>query len=56
MTGLEMFCVDTESELQQLDAPVYGRDYWESATNEFWVGENGRMVDNGFVARVEQRR
>ena len=56
MTGLEMFCVDTESELQQLDAPVYGRDYWESATNEFWVGENGRMVDNAFVARVERRR
>ena len=56
MTGLEMFCVDTESELQQLNAPVYGRDYWESATNEFWVGENGRMVDNAFVARVERRR
>ena len=56
MTGLEMFCVDRESELRLADAPVYGRDYWESATNEFWVGENGRMVDNGFVARVERRR
>ena len=56
MTGLERFCVDRESELRLADAPVYGRDYWESATNEFWVGENGRMVDNGFVARVEQRR
>ena len=56
MTGLERFCVDRESELRLADAPVYGRDYWESATNEFWVGENGRMVDNGFVARVEWRR
>ena len=56
MTGLEMFCVDRESELRLADAPVYGRDYWESAVNEFWVGENGRMVDSGFVARVERRR
>ena len=56
MTGFEMFCVDTERELEQLDAPVYGRDYWESTSCEFWVGENGRMVDNGFVARVERRR
>lgn len=56
MTGLEMFCVDRENELRLADACVYHRDYWESATNEFWVGENGRMVDNGFVARVERRR
>ena len=56
MTGLEMFCVDRESELRLADACVYRRDYWESATNEFWVGDNGRMVDSGFVARVEQRR
>jgi hypothetical protein len=56
MTGLEMFCVDRESELRLADAPVYGRDYWESAPCEFWVGENGRMVDSGFVARVERRR
>jgi hypothetical protein len=56
MTRLEMLCVDTEAELRLADAPVYGRDYWESAVNEFWVGENGRMVDTGFVARVEQRR
>jgi hypothetical protein len=56
MTGFEMFCVDTERELEQLDAPVYGRDYWESTSCEFWVGENGRMVDNGFEARVERRR
>jgi len=56
MTGLEMFCVDRESELRLADAPVYGRDYWESTPCEFWVGENGRMVDSGFVARVERRR
>jgi hypothetical protein len=56
MTGFEMFCVDTEKELEQLDAPVYGRDYWESSPCEFWVGENRRMVDNGFEARVERRR
>ena len=56
MTGLEMFCVDRENELRLADACVYHRDYWESATNEFWVGENGRMVDNGFEARVERRR
>ena len=56
MTGLEMFCVDRESELRLADAPVYARDYWESESCEFWVGENGRMVDNGFEARVERRR
>ena len=56
MTGLEMFCVDRESELRLADACVYHRDYWESAPCEFWVGENGRMVDSGFVARVERRR
>ena len=56
MTGLEMFCVDRENELRLADACVYHRDYWESAPCEFWVGENGRMVDSGFVARVERRR
>ena len=56
MTGLEMFCVDRESELRLADACVYHRDYWESESCEFWVCENGRMVDNGFEARVERRR
>ena len=56
MTGLEMFCVDRENELRLADACVYHRDYWQSAPCEFWVGENGRMVDSGFVARVERRR
>ena len=56
MTGLEMFCVDRESELRLADACVYHRDYWESTTNEFWVSDSGRMVDSGFVARVERRR
>ena len=55
MTGFEMFCGERELELEQLDAPVYGRDYWVSTSCEFWVGENGRMVDNGFEARVERR-
>ena len=56
MSRLEMLCMETEVKLRELDATVYGRDYWESATCEFWVNENGRMVDNGFVARVERRR
>jgi len=56
MTRLEMLCVDTEAELRLADACVYHRDYWESATNEFWVSDSGRMVDSGFVARVERRR
>ena len=56
MSRLEMLCVDTEDELRLADACVYHRDYWESASCEFWVGENGRMVDNGFEARVERRR
>ena len=55
MTGFEMLCVDTEAELRLADACVYHRDYWESAVNEFWVSESGRMVDTGFVARVERR-
>ena len=56
MSRLERFCVDRESELRLADACVYHRDYWESAVNEFWVSDSGRMVDNGFVARVERRR
>ena len=56
MSRLEMLCMETEVKLREVDACVYHRDYWESATCEFWVGENGRMVDNGFVARVERRR
>ena len=56
MERWEVLCVETEEKLRQIDACVYHRDYWESETNEFWVGDNGRMVDNGFVARVERRR
>ena len=56
MSRLDMLCVDTEDELRLADACVYHRDYWQSAPCEFWVGENGRMVDSGFVARVERRR
>ena len=56
MSRLEMLCMETEVKLRELNAPVYGRDYWESATCEFWVDDNGRMVDSGFEARVERRR
>ena len=56
MTGLEMFCVDRENELRLADAPVYCRDYWNPAANEFWVNDNGRLVENGWEARVERRR
>ena len=56
MTKWEALCVGAEEKLRQIDAPVYHRDYWEPVVNEFWVGESGRMVDSGFVARVEQRR
>ncbi len=55
MSRLEMLCMETEVKLREVDVTVYGRDYWESATCEFWVGENGRMVDTGLVARVERR-
>ena len=55
MSRLEMLCMETEVKLRELDATVYGRDYWESATCEFWVNENGRMVDTGLEARVERR-
>ena len=56
MSRLEMLCMETEVKLREVDACVYHRDYWESASCEFWVGENGRMVDTGLVARVERRR
>ena len=51
MARLEMICMDTECELRELDATVYCRDYWESATCVFWVG--GRMVDTGASRRRE---
>ena len=54
MTGFEMFCRERERELRELDAPVYNRDYWKSATCEFWTGD--QMVADGWEARVERRR
>ena len=45
MTRWEMLCTETEEKLREFDAPVYRRDYWNSAANEFWVDDNGRMVD-----------
>lgn len=56
MTRWEMLCVETEEKLRQIDACVYNRDYWNSTTNEFWANDEGRMVDNGWEARVELRR
>jgi hypothetical protein len=53
MSRLEMLCMETEVKLRELDATVYGRDYWESATCEFWVDDNGRMVDNAVTRRVD---
>lgn len=55
MTRWEVLCVETEEKLRQIDACVYHRDYWESATHEFWVAP-GRMVDHGWEARVDERR
>jgi hypothetical protein len=54
MTGFEMFCREREDRLRELGAPVFARDYWESATCEFWTGD--QMVANGWEARVEHRR
>ena len=54
MTGFEMFCREKERELRELGAPVFARDYWESATCEFWTGD--QMVADGWEARVERRR
>ena len=45
MTRWEMLCTETEEKLREFDAPVYRRDYWNPAANEFWVDDNGRMVD-----------
>ena len=56
MTRWEVLCVETEEKLRQIDACVYHRDYWESATHEFWVSDDGRMVDSVWDARVERRR
>jgi hypothetical protein len=54
MTGFEMFCRERERELRELGAPVFARDYWETATCEFWTGD--QMVADGWEARVERRR
>ena len=56
MTRWEVLCVETEEKLRQIDACIYHRDYWESAAKEFWVSDDGRMVDSGWDARVERRR
>jgi len=54
MQTWEMRVQEQENKLRELDAPVYNRDYWESATCEFWTGD--QMVTNGWEARVERRR
>ena len=46
MTKWEVLCVETEEKLTQNDACIYHRDYWESATHEFWVDNTGQMVDH----------
>ena len=56
MTRWEVLCVETEEKLRQIDACIYHRDYWESAAKEFWVSDDGRMVDSVWDARVERRR
>ena len=56
MERWEVLCVETEEKLRQIDACIYHRDYWESAAKEFWVSDDGRMVDSVWDARVERRR
>ena len=56
MTRWEMLCTETEEKLRELDAPVFARDNWNSETRDFWANDEGRMVDNGWEARVELRR
>ena len=56
MQKWEMAAREQENKLRELDAPVYARDNWIAETHDFWANDEGRMVDNGWEARVERRR
>jgi hypothetical protein len=56
MQKWEMAAREQENKLRELDAPVFARDNWIAETHDFWANDEGRMVDNGWEARVELRR
>jgi len=56
MQKWEMAAREQENKLRELNAPVFARDNWIAETHDFWANDEGRMVDNGWEARVELRR
>jgi hypothetical protein len=56
MDRWEVICKETEDRLRQLDAHVYGRDNWDPETRDFWVNDDGLMVDGGWNTRLERHR
>jgi len=56
MQKWEMAAREQENKLRELDAPVFARDNWIAETHDFWANDEGRMVNNGWEARVELRR
>ena len=53
MTNWEVLCIELEEKLIMLGAPIYCRDYWNPTRKEFWVDDNGRMVDTSTLRRVD---
>lgn len=51
MTQYERYAQEEENKLREYDAVVYGRDYWNPETRDFFVNNDGKMVDDGYGIR-----
>jgi len=51
MTQYERHAQEEENKLREYGAVVYGRDYWNPETRDFFVNNDGKMVDDGYGIR-----
>lgn len=51
MTQYERYAQEEEDKLREHGAVVYGRDYWNPETRDFFVNNDGKMVDDGYGIR-----
>lgn len=51
MSKYERYAQEEEDKLREHGATVYGRDYWNPETREFFVNTDGKIVDDGYGIR-----
>jgi hypothetical protein len=47
MSQYERYAQEEEDKLREHGATVYGRDYWNQETHNFFVNDDGKIVDDG---------